>query len=330
MSKKSLILIIAIVFALAVSLLPAPAVAAAANSGSVLLTLSYGAAPGELGMPYNDKKGEESFFQSPSAFAAAVTGDNFVVDTVNKTVLKVGADKKVVSFMKYDSTEIGSDHVSDIAVSRSGQIYLCDAKTQMIHVFSNDGKPVSVLGEIIDRQVFRSIASMLPDAAGNLAVVDMGREPKVVFFNPAGKLTKEYDLKNAGSGFALDPEGKVFTSLLADNAIKLVETEKGAERALDYKAAGGDIADARLLGFDAAGCAYLKIVRIDSNGQVVEDAAVKFAKDGKMLKKAVLPYYDIEAQPHVMEKSHVLLKDDCVVTYRDDEKTFSLVAFELK
>jgi len=31
-----------------------------------------------------------------------------------------------------------------------------------------------------------------------------------------------------------------------------------------------------------------------------------------------------------MEKSHIFMKDDCVVTYRDDQKAFSLLAFELK
>jgi len=308
--------------------------AAAATSeiklpGTLLLSLNYGSGDGELGLPLNATAGEESISQSPSAFDAGASGDCFVVDTVKKSVFRTGADKKTSIFLKYDSTEIGSDYVSDIVVSKAGQVYLCDAKSQMVHVFSKDAKHVVTLGEIVDRQVFRGIAAMLPDAAGNLAVVDL-KDPKVVFFNVAGKLSKEYELKTPGAGYALDADGKVFTSILAANVIKLVETEKGDEKVLEYPAAGSEIADARLLGFDAAGCAYLKIVKVDQEGQVVEDAAVKFSKEGKMLKKAVLPYYNIEDQPHVMEKSHIFMKDDCVVTYRDDQKAFSLLAFELK
>jgi hypothetical protein len=303
-----------------------------ADKGTVYASVKHGASSDQLGRVLRDETAE-TMLMGPSAFCADGAGNLYLVDCVNSRVVKYdAAQKKTAVAFDYKMTGIKTGFVSDIAVAKSGDIYLVNAPQSYVYRFSADGKPLGVIGQIEDRHVAKRIAAIFCDASSNLVVID-AQNPNAIVFGADGKIIKETEFKfEDATSYALDNSGKPFAARLDGNSVKLADIEAKTETVLTY---GVDskkeekLVEARLIGFDAAGAVYLKMTVIDKDGGMVKNDIVKF-RDAKAEKSLKVPYLTIDDQELTMKSPEILLKDNMVLGYYDSEASFDVIARELK
>lgn len=303
-----------------------------ADKGTVYAAIKRGAAPGEIGRVLNDQTAE-SLLMGPSAFCADGAGNLYLADCVNFRVVKFdAARKKASALFDYKMTSIGKGFVSDIAVAKSGDIYLANSAESYVYRFSADGKQLGVIGQIEDRHVAKRIAAIFCDAASNLVVID-AQNPNAIVFSPEGKILKESEFSfEDATGYALDNNGKPFASRLDEKGAKLVNLETKDEIALKYDVDAKKehkLVEARIIGFDASGAAYMKMTVVDKEGGMVANEIVKFKGD-KAEKSLKVPYLTIDERELAMKTPEVLLKENSVLGYYDSDASFDAVVYEIK
>jgi hypothetical protein len=303
-----------------------------ADKGTIYASIKHGAGEGEVGS-FLENKTAETVLLGPSAFCADAAGNLFLVDCVNSRVVKYDAAQKKSSVVfDYKTSGIKNGFVSDIAVAASGDIYLVNAAESYIYRFSSAGKFLGVIGQIEDRHVAKRIAAIFCDASSNLIVID-AQNPNAVVFSPDGKIIKETEIKfEDASAYAIDASGKPFASRLGASGALLVDIETGTETLLKYELDAkkeDKLVEARLIGFDAAGAAYLKMIVINKEGGMVNNDIVKF-KNAAGEKSLKVPYYTIDEQELTIKKPEIFLKENMILGYYDSEISFDVVSYEIK
>lgn len=303
-----------------------------ADKGTIYASIKHGAGEGEAGRVLENKTAE-TLLMGPSAFCADGAGNLYIVDCVNSRILKYdAAQKKSAVLFDYKTSAIKDGFVSDITVAASGDIYLVNAAESYIYRFSSAGKFLGVIGQIEDRHVAKRIAAVFCDAASNLIVID-AQNPNAIVFSPDGKIIKETEIKfEDASAYALNASGKPFASRLGAAGALLVDIETGAETLLKYELDAkkeDKLAEARLIGFDAAGAVYLKMTVISKEGGIVNNDIVKF-KDAAVEKSLKVPYYTIDEQELTVKKPEIVLKENTILGYYDSETSFNVLSYELK
>lgn len=303
-----------------------------ADKGTVYAAIKRGSAPGELGRVLREETAE-SLLMGPSAFCADAAGNLYLADCVNFRVVKYDAAQKKSSVLfDYKMTGIGKGFVSDIAVAKSGDIYLVNSAENYVYRFSSDGRQLGVIGQIEDRHVAKRIAAIFCDAASNLVVID-AQNPNAIVFSPEGKILKESEFKfEDATSYALDNNGNPFAARLDEKGAKLVELGSKAESVLKYEVDAKKehkLVEARLIGFDTAGAAYMKMTVVDKEGGMVANEIVKFIGD-KAEKSLKVPYLTIDERELAMKSPEIILKENAVLGYYDSDASFDAVVYEMK
>ncbi|HOT75048.1 MAG TPA: hypothetical protein PK467_04630 [Candidatus Wallbacteria bacterium] len=303
-----------------------------ADKGAVYVSVKRGSGADQLGRVIEDKTAE-TLLMGPSAFCADGAGNLYFADCVNFRVVKYDAsNKKASAVFDYKMSAIKNGFVSDIAVAKSGDVYLVNSAENYVYRFDQSGKPLAVIGQIEDRHVAKRIAAIFCDPSSNLVVID-AQNPNAIVFSPEGKIIKESEFKfEDATSYALDNSGKPFAARLDGDSAKLVDLETGKETVLKYeidRAKENKLVEARLVGFDNAGAAYVKMTVIDKNGGMVNNAVVKF-KGAAVEKSVKLPYLTIDERELNLKAPEILLKDNTVLGYFDSDASFDVIAYEVK
>ena len=303
-----------------------------ADKGILYASIKHGGGEGEVGRVLENKTAE-TVLMGPSAFSADRVGNLYFVDCVNSRVVKYDvAQKKSAVVLDYKTNGIGNSFVSDIAVAVSGDIYLVNAAENYVYRFSSTGKPLGVIGQIEDRHIAKRIAAIFCDASSNLIVID-AQNPNAIVFSPDGKIIKETGIKfEDASSYALNASGKPFASRLGASGAVLVDIETGTETVLKYNFNAKKeekLVEARLIGFDATGSAYLKMTVINKEGRIVNNDIVKFKNDA-VEKSLKIPYYTIDEQELIVKKPEIVLKENLILGYYNSETSFDVLSYEVK
>ncbi len=303
-----------------------------AFKGKLYASIKHGVGEGEVGGVMENKTAE-TVLLGPSAFCADAAGNLYFVDCVNLRVVKYdAAQNKSAVIFDYKNSGIRNGFVSDIAVAASGDIYLLNASESYVYRFSSTGGFFGVIGQIEDRHVAKRIAAIFCDSSSNLIVID-AQNPNVVVFSPDGKIIKETEIKfEDASSYAINASGKPFASRLGDFGAALVDIETGTETLLKYEIDAkkeDKLVEARLIGFDSAGAAYLKMIVIDKEGGIVNNDIVKYI-NADVEKSLKVPYYTIDEQELIVKKPEIILKENMILGYYDSETFFDVLSYQIK
>ncbi|MEZ7891676.1 MAG: hypothetical protein QMC67_08000 [Candidatus Wallbacteria bacterium] len=335
-------ILIAPISALVISDLPAANAAETQNKqvsqAKINVSVKYGAKDNEIS-PRVINEAKSSIMPNPGCFALDSSENIFVADELGQKILKItkgGSTKECV--LKYNKAPIYNNFISDIAISNSGFVYLADAESNKIHKFDDNGNLINTLGQTKDgKPIIKKIKNIFTDNKSNLIAIDM-LEPKAVVFDESGALTKEVKLPISDVSFSYayctNSQDKIYVTALEPNRFRIANAEKTDEIILNYshesKNGKDRIVDGKLIGFDAKDNVYVRIVLANEDGAVSQNWIMKFSNDAKLLKKIAVPYYDVDEQPLILAEQCFVLKEDVIMTYKEEEKTFDFITYELK
>ncbi len=304
------------------------------NIGLIYAQESKGAIKGELLVEIKRGAGDLNLV-SPTAFTVDSAENVLICDCGAKKVLKVNAsDRKVFNYFSYAGTEIGDNHISNIAASRSGYIYLADAESNLVHKFSADGKYIGVIGRDKEKKLIKKIRYIFTDNSSNLVVID-SLEHKILLFDEDMKPTGEIRIPISDMIFSYvcgtDDSNSVYISSLKGNKFDVMKADDIKTPLYSKQCSPEEkeaiIAECRVIGFDAKNNAYAKAYLVDKNGEEVAHYLVKFVRETQGYKKLkISPGRD---QQHIkILKPFVVLSEDVVLSYEIDSGSFRLLAYK--
>ncbi len=276
----------------------------------------------------------DNLLLTPCAFAVDSSENVLICDSKAKKVVMVKAgDKSVNKCFSYEQTGIGDNFILNMAVSKSGYIYLADAESNLVHKFSYSGKYIGALGRDKNKIYVKKIKYIFTDNLSNLVVVD-SLEHKISIFDEDMRMTKEILIPRSNKIFTYvcgtDDSNAVYISSLHDNIFdvmtagnidKPVYSKKCSSEEKDSK-----IAECRVIGFDKKNNAYAKACLIRTDGGVVH-YLVKFDPLARQHKKIkIIP--GIDNQDIKILKPFIVLSEDTILSYEIDEKDFRLLVYK--
>jgi len=303
------------------------------DRGKVLISIPYGKNYGEISGPSTGAG--MAAIDNPSCFTVDSAENILITDAVAGKILKVSRDeKKATEIFNYKKSVIGSDYVSNIAVSNSGFIYLADAEANRCVKFSQDGRELAVLGEEGRGKSFSKIQNIFTDDSSAVLVID-SLAHRISIFDDNGKFTGEVKLPISKMIFsyetAADISGNLYISSLKDNTFKIMRADKTSEvifsHTCDPRDLGAKIVNCHLIGFDEKENAYLNAAVIGDGKTSISHYLVKFEKGRKEYRKIKIPAPPKEAS-RVMARPYMLLRENVIVSYASDAKEFKIVKFE--
>jgi hypothetical protein len=304
------------------------------NIGLIYAQETRGAVKGELLLKINRGGGDLNLV-SPTAFAVDSAENILICDSGAKKVLKVSAsDRKVSKCFSYAGMEIGDNHISNIAVSKTGFIYLADAESNLVHKFSADGKHIGAIGRDKEKKLIKKIRYIFTDNSSNLVVID-SLAHKISLFDEEMKLTGEIRIPLSEMIFSYvcgtDDSNSVYISSLKDNKFDVMKAEDIKKPVYSKKCSPEEkdaiIAECRVIGFDAKNNAYVKAYLVDKNGGEIAHYLVKFVRETLEHKKLkISPGKD---KQHIkILKPFVVLSEDIVLSYEIDGDSFKLITYK--
>ncbi len=304
------------------------------NIGLIYAGESRPAVKGELIIKIDRGEGDLKALE-PSAFTVDSSENIFVCDSGSQKVLKINpSDKSISKSFSYGASGIGQNYVSDIAVSKSGYIYLADAETNLIHKFGADGKHAGVIGREKNEKLIKKVKYIFTDNSSNLVAID-SLEHKISIFGEDMKLTGEIRIPLSNKIFSYvcggDDSNCVYISSLKDNTFsvmnaadpeKPVYSETCSPEHKDAK-----IAECHVIGFDRKNNAYVKAYLVDKNGKEVAHYLVKFDREKKSYVKIRIEPQPDKSRIKILKK-FVVLSEDTVLSYERDENGFRLIKYK--
>ncbi|HOD41560.1 MAG TPA: hypothetical protein PKW98_03230 [Candidatus Wallbacteria bacterium] len=304
------------------------------NIGLIYAGESKPAVKGELIIKIDRGEGGLKVLE-PSAFTVDSSENILVCDSGSQKVLMINTSNKSVSkSFSYADSGIGRDYISDMAVSKSGFIYLADAETNLIHKFSGEGKHIGVVGSEKGEKHIKKIKYIFTDNSSNLVAID-SLEHKISVFDEDMKLTGEIRIPLSNKIFSYvrggDDSNCVYISSLKDNTFSVMNAKDPDKPVYSEKCSpehkDAIIADCYVIGFDARNNAYVKAYLVDKNGKEVAHYLVKFDREKKSyIKVRIAPQAD-KSRIKILKK-FVVLSEDTVLSYEKDETSFRLIKYK--
>ncbi|MCR2804182.1 FecR domain-containing protein [Paenibacillus soyae] len=171
----------------------------------------------ENGLPqgaWRDGDGGTAFFHDPAGLAVDRAGNVYVADAGNHAIRRIGADGKVTTvagspelgYADGSAEEARFYYPTDVAVTRSGILYVADTLNHVIRRIGVTGK-VTTIGSVPERAaLWQDGVSVM---AGGYANGGFGEA--------------EF---NEPSGLAIDDKGNLYVSDSGNNAIRYIDFEK--------------------------------------------------------------------------------------------------------
>lgn len=129
----------------------------------------------------------------PVAVALDSTGSLWVLDADDKRLMKIGKEGKTIKSEGCSGSREGCFSTpTDMAITRSGLIYISDSGNDRIQVYNTDGLPLKVMGEGVLKD---PVSLSYDDAEGLLYVLDKGRK-MVTVMKPDGSVLIEFGGKD--------------------------------------------------------------------------------------------------------------------------------------
>lgn len=254
----------------------------------------------------------------PSAYAADRAGNIYVVDDILHKVMRIDAENnKVSTLFSYDKTPIGEKHVSSIAVSGKGIIYLACPVNGDITAFKPDGT------EHLDIPICCSgtPSRIIIDGSDNLAAL-ISESNTVDLFDNSGAPLKKVKFTSGKINGICPYQSKVFVSTIDKTEIKIANLENPAEILLKYSYEGDAVSvGGAFIGIGSRGNIYHQIAASDAGDNCKENFIAEFSKDGKLEKK-----YDIPSSPDeevLMPDPFILAPGDAIISYIDDGRALN-------
>lgn len=293
----------------------------AADKGETLIVIERG--PGGLQLA------------EPSAFAVDSAENILICDSGSQKVLKVGSgDRSISKCFSFAGTGIGDNYISDMAVSRSGYVYLADAEKNLVHKFTEKGSYAGVLEHEKEGRHIAKIKFIFTDNSSNLIAVD-AVDHKILVFDEYMKMTREIRIPLSKMIFSYvcgtDDSDAVYVSSLKDNTFSVMNAAEPDRPVYSEKCSpehkGAKIADCRVIGFDKKNNAYVKAYLVDKNGKEVAHYLVKFDREKKSYVKKRIAF---ERGGHNIKilKPFVVLAEDKVLSYEITKNGFKLIVYK--
>ncbi|MEE2709119.1 MAG: NHL repeat-containing protein [Gemmatimonadota bacterium] len=156
-------------------------------------------------------------FGFPSGIAVSNIGDIYITDAENEEIVKMNTSGAVeVRFGGFNDGRGRLREPGDIAIGRSGLIYVADTGNGRIVVFDAFGGFLRTIGA----DSLRTPRGITLDRQGRIYLADTGNHRTVVFSNKGGLLLR-FGTEGSGAGSFLRPQD---IEIDTENAVYIVDT----------------------------------------------------------------------------------------------------------
>ncbi|HPG56812.1 MAG TPA: hypothetical protein PKW98_03245 [Candidatus Wallbacteria bacterium] len=296
---------------------------------SDLVKIAYGSGAAQIGAP---KTSGEVLIKNPQALCYDGINSVYIADAVNQKIIKVNVnDLKVSDICDFSKTAAAGKTFIDMAVI-DNNIYLLTLKE--LFKLSPDAKKCEIAAKIGDKEQIKQPRFIFADASGALSLTDEYFEnPQIISFDKSGKSVKTVSLKSEEevyNTYASDGAARFYVNTIVPDGFTVygINPKKAV---LNFKKDPSEklyVFYAGFIGFDAAKNMYCQTAYSQADGPVVSNYIYKFSRDQKLIKKAVLPLP--EEDETLLAKQFLIIKEDFLISYKEDDQGFTLVKIEVK